>query len=244
MVSRPCCWSEPWCAPALALALSLCACGFSDEYEGLPSGRVPTAEDSGSSSETNSVDSGTTLDPATSTAAGTTASSAGTSGSASESGNAELGTGGEATAGDAVACGLDWHSKDPSVPSIMDGWGAPCATDADCKQLLGLDDAMCVQTILDAYEFPGGYCSRPCSLPSLEVSFVANDPACDPAGGVDCVGTKRFFEACVRPCTSHDVCGRMGYACVSVPIISKAGDPLYCLMNEDSCCTPSVCPEG
>src|SRR5690606_686683 len=104
-------------------------------------------------------------------------------------------------------CGTEWAEKDGMTPSIMDTWGAPCATDADCVPLLG-DGAVCIQNILGVYDLAGGYCTRSCSLPNTSVTFEHNDPDCDPNGGVTCVGVEGAFTACALPCDNHSQCGR------------------------------------
>jgi hypothetical protein len=135
-----------------------------------------------------------------------------------------------------LACGDHWgDDKDPEAPNLQETWGSPCASDSDCEAILGAD-AFCVQEILSTYELPGGYCSRHCTLPDNETIYVFDDPVCDPAGGVDCIGVRNAFEACAVPCESDVDCHREGYACTRMPDISNPGDQTYCLMEPTACC--------
>lgn len=112
-------------------------------------------------------------------------------------------------------------------------WGAPCTSDAECVALIG-EGGFC-QSMAVIYELPGGYCSKPCSLPDANTTVVQGDPACDPSGTVDCIGTQGFLEVCALPCTSTDECdGRELYQCQQMPMIAQPTDPMYCLM--DTCC--------
>ena len=133
-------------------------------------------------------------------------------------------------------CGTEWAEKDAPTTSIMDVWGAPCTTDADCMPTLGAD-GVCVQNILGVYDLPGGFCSKYCDLPDSSTSFVHDHPMCDPAGGVTCVGAKDLFSACIIPCTSSNECGREGYGCRTMPTLAAEGDPTFCLMSTTDCCT-------
>lgn len=133
-------------------------------------------------------------------------------------------------------CGTEWADKDDGTPSLMDAWGAPCTSNADCVPLLG-DGAKCIQNILSVYDLPGGYCTRSCKLPNTSVTFEHNSADCDPDGGVTCVGVEGAFTACALPCESHDQCGREGYGCRMMPSIAAEGDPTFCLMNAMDCCT-------
>jgi hypothetical protein len=123
-------------------------------------------------------------------------------------------------------CGTEWAEKDGTTPSIMDVWGAPCTTDADCMPTLGAD-GVCVQNILGVYDLPGGFCSKYCELPDSATSFIHDAPDCDPAGGVTCVGAKDLFSACIIPCTASDQCGREGYGCRTMPTLASEGDPTF-----------------
>ena len=143
---------------------------------------------------------------------------------------------GDETGNQPNECGTEWAEKDGTTPSIMETWGAPCATDDECVPLLG-EGAKCIQNILGVYDLPGGYCSRECSLPDTSVSFELDSPDCDPNGGVACVGVEGAFTACALPCESHDQCGREGYGCRLMPDIAAEGDPTFCLMNTVDCCT-------
>jgi len=156
---------------------------------------------------------------------------------------------GAAEAGDGdgdggLACGEEWATKDPTsgTPDIQAAWGSACASDQECVDRLGFDNAICVQNILGVFDLPGGYCSRPCVLPDFETTNVPNDAQCDPAGGVSCIGLKDNFEACAIPCNTSDQCGREGYGCARMPIISSDADPSYCLMDAGACCqAPETC---
>ena len=112
-------------------------------------------------------------------------------------------------------------------------WGAPCTTDAECVALIG-EGGFC-QTMAVIYELPGGYCTKPCALPDETTTVVQGDPACDPSGTIDCIGTQGFLEVCAKPCTDTAECdGRQLYQCQQMPMIAQPTDPSYCLM--DTCC--------
>jgi hypothetical protein len=112
-------------------------------------------------------------------------------------------------------------------------WGAPCSADADCVALIG-DGAICAGEAV-IYELPGGYCTKPCNLPDPMTTVVADSPDCDPAGGVDCIGSMGFLETCAVPCGSTADCGgRENYECRQMPMIAQPDDPTYCLMPD--CC--------
>ena len=137
-------------------------------------------------------------------------------------------------------CEEDFVEKEDGVPSIMDEFGAPCSADADCVPILG-EDAFCVLNILGVFDFPGGFCTTPCDVPDGE-TFVVDSEQCRAGGGVDCVGIQGSFTACTIPCSEHSECGRQGYGCVIMPLIASEGDPTYCLMNQEACCTdPGSC---
>lgn len=133
-------------------------------------------------------------------------------------------------------CGTAWGgAKDPAVPSIMEDFGAPCMTDADCEPVLGAN-GVCVTDILGVYSLPGGFCSLDCDLPDTQTSFENDSMQCDPNGGVTCVGAQGLYTSCIRECTSDLECGREGYACRTMPTLAKEGDPKFCLMNTVDCC--------
>jgi hypothetical protein len=133
-------------------------------------------------------------------------------------------------------CGTEWAEKDDTTPSIMDDFGAPCSSDADCVGPLGAG-SVCVTEILGVYDLPGGFCSRPCTLPNTSTSFEHDSAQCDPDGGVTCVGAQGLFTSCIRECTSDSQCGREGYGCRLMPTLASTGDPKFCLMNTVDCCT-------
>ncbi|MBL4686109.1 MAG: hypothetical protein JKY37_16065, partial [Nannocystaceae bacterium] len=55
---------------------------------------------------------------------------------------------------------------DGSTNPLMETWGAPCTTDAECVALVG-DGGVC-QFKAVIYELPGGYCTKACSLPDAD----------------------------------------------------------------------------
>jgi hypothetical protein len=127
---------------------------------------------------------------------------------------------------------LPGDTTDGASDPIMNAWGAPCTTDAECVALIG-EGAECLDMAV-IYELPGGFCSKPCSLPDTSTTFVNDDPTCDPNGGVTCVGQKPLFEYCIVSCTDDLQCDREGYYCRQMPVISGAEDPTFCLMPD--CC--------
>jgi len=119
-----------------------------------------------------------------------------------------------------------------SAMPMMNTWGSACTTHADCEARLG-PGAICEsQSVI--YELPGNYCTKPCTLPDTTTTIVPNDPVCDPAGGVHCVGQKYIYERCIPPCTENGQCNRYGYLCRQMPSISQPTDPSFCLMPD--CC--------
>jgi hypothetical protein len=140
-------------------------------------------------------------------------------------------------------CGSEWAEKDGTTASIMDVWGAPCTSDADCMQALGAD-GICVLDILGVYELPGGLCTKNCQLPDASTTFVEDATDCDEMGGVSCVGGKDLFSVCMIPCTDSSQCGREGYGCRTMPTLASEGDPTFCLMNVADCCTLDCCTRG
>ena len=142
---------------------------------------------------------------------------------------------GSDSSGENQACYLDepqFASHDDS-DSVQKTWGAPCTSDAECQALIGDPDAICDDTAV-IFELPGGYCTKPCSLPDSQTGAVADDPACDPNGGVHCLGALGFFERCAIACTSDEQCHREGYGCRQMPMIAQPDDPKFCLMSD--CC--------
>lgn len=121
---------------------------------------------------------------------------------------------------------------------LMDSWGAPCSTDADCVTLLG-EGAVCDDAAV-IYELPGGYCTKPCTLPDGE-TFVEDDPTCDPNGGVACVGQAPLYQRCAPVCTDDAQCNRDGYYCRQMPMIAQPDDPKICLMPD--CCQDTCASE-
>lgn len=119
---------------------------------------------------------------------------------------------------------------------LMQTWGAACTTNADCVALIGDPDAICDTTAV-VYELPGGYCTKACTLPDADTRAVLDDPQCDPAGGVACLGVMGTFERCAIPCTDDNQCNRGGYMCRQLPLVSLPEDPSFCLMPD--CCQES-----
>jgi hypothetical protein len=68
-------------------------------------------------------------------------------------------------------------------------------------------------------------------------TVIADDPQCDPNGGVACVGQRPAYQRCARVCTDDQQCNRQGYVCRQMPSISVEGDPEFCLMPD--CCLGS-----
>ena len=163
-----------------------------------------------------------------------TASSEGSEGSAgseSDSGDsaAELG----------CAAGAEGDTTDGAMEPLLDTWGAPCNTDAECVELIGDPEAIC-ETAAVIYELPAGYCSKPCQLPDMATRVVPDDPTCDPDGGVACIGLMGMFQRCAKLCTDDAQCNRDGYICRQMPLISEASDPKACLMPD---CCQDTCAE-
>jgi hypothetical protein len=124
-------------------------------------------------------------------------------------------------------------TTDGASDPLMQTWGAPCSADAECVALIG-EGAECLATAAGLYELPEGFCSKPCDLPDTMTTFVHDDPACDPNGGVTCVGQRPIFEYCAVPCSDDAQCNRDGYYCRRMPVISGPDDPTFCLMPD--CC--------
>ena len=102
---------------------------------------------------------------------------------------------------------------DGSMPTTMGGIGSACANDTDCD-----GDATCYSDFGGFYEFPGGYCSRMCTMPA------------DCGAGATCAGGGfgSFGGFCAKTCTTDADC-RMaeGYTCGSLPF--GGGGMMYCL---------------
>jgi hypothetical protein len=126
-----------------------------------------------------------------------------------------------------------YDTTDGATESLMQTWGAPCESDADCIELLGDPDAVCDDMFV-IYQLPGRYCSKPCELPDTTVTFVLDDPTCDPDGGIACVGQRPLLQRCAPACTDDLQCDREGYVCRTMPQISQPTDPAFCLMPD--CC--------
>jgi hypothetical protein len=146
----------------------------------------------------------------------------------------DTGSADTATGDSAGACYEDipGETTDGASDPLMETWGAPCTTDAECVALIG-EGAEC-QDMAVIYELPGGFCTKPCSLPDTSTTFVNDDPACDPDGGVTCVGQKPIYEYCAVICSDDAQCNRDGFFCRQMPVISGPDDPTFCLM--DDCC--------
>jgi hypothetical protein len=123
---------------------------------------------------------------------------------------------------------MEIDTTDGAPGDLQQTWGAACATNDDCVALLG-EGAECLFLAV-AYELPGGYCAKPCTLPGSE-TIVQDDPNCDPGGGVDCIGSSSVgFSYCAAVCTDDSQCSRDGYTCRLMPQISAEGDDNFCLM--------------
>ncbi len=123
-------------------------------------------------------------------------------------------------------------STDGMMNPIMDAWSSACTTDAECVERIGAGAVCLFEAVV--YELPGGYCTKPCTLPDMATRVVMDDPACDPNGGVACVGQNPTFMNCAILCTDDQQCNRDGYTCRQMPLVSEATDPSLCLMPD--CC--------
>ena len=166
-----------------------------------------------------------------------------------ETGEDEDGSGDPATddtmtgADDSAALGcaaeIEHDTTDGAMGDLQMTWGAACETDDDCVALLGADAVCLFEAVI--YELPLGYCTKPCMLGDGE-RVLPNDPACDPAGGIDCIGQNLVgFQYCAPPCTDDGQCSRDGYTCRQMPMIAMAEDPSYCLMPD--CCDFLSCQD-
>lgn len=140
-----------------------------------------------------------------------------------------------------LLCGEEWVPKpNPDASDLMARFGASCTSDDECSDI-GVG-AVCITEMLALFELPNGYCTRLCELPDPATTVATDDPACNPDGGVDCVGAKGIFSMCAPQCSEDSQCAREGYACQRIPNISGVGDPQFCLMNPDACCLdPGAC---
>jgi len=118
---------------------------------------------------------------------------------------------------------------------LMKIHGSACATDDDCKKVLG-PDGVCQKDILGVYALPGGYCTTYCQLPDQQTTYQTDSAFCTMMA--DCVGLMGYFEACAHECTDNIQCPRVGYECRVMPQISNPGDPKFCLMTEDNMIPP------
>lgn len=138
------------------------------------------------------------------------------------------------------AAGAVGMGTDGATDPLMQTWGAPCTSDQDCIDLIGDPEAIC-DSMAVVYELPGGYCTKPCSLPDMQTQSVLDDPGCDPNGGVACIGVMGTFERCGIVCTDDAQCNRDGYICRQLPLIALPEDPSMCLMPD--CCLDSCTEE-
>ena len=136
------------------------------------------------------------------------------------------------------AAGVVGETTDGATMPTQDMWGAPCNVDADCVPLIG-EGAECVKQAV-IYEMPGGYCSKPCTLPDADTRFVLDAEDCDPEGGVACIGQKGIFERCAVVCSDDMQC-RDGFQCRVMPMIGAEGDATTCLMPD--CCLDTCAEE-
>ena len=187
---------------------------------------LPACTEEGKDTDSSSAGStsAATNDASSSSASATTNNA--TTG-ASDPTTGASGTGSTSSASATTASG----SSGGSGESVMEEFGHPCNTDAECQAVLGAD-GVCLKDILMVYNLPGGYCSKLCMLPDANTAYVPNDPTCGP--GVYCIGADGYFEGCVIECTDNSQCPRAGYECRIMPQIGKDGDPKFCLMTEDN----------
>lgn len=137
------------------------------------------------------------------------------------------------------AAGAVGDTTDGASNPLMETWGARCSSNEHCVALLGDPAAIC-DTVAVVYELPGGYCTKPCTLPDIDTQFVPDAPDCDPGGGVACIGSKNVFERCALTCTDDMQCNRDGYICRQLPLIAQPDDPRMCLMPD---CCQDTCEE-
>lgn len=203
-----------WILRALPLALLACSLPFACTTDDVEDG---TAGETGSQNDTTASASNATADE-----------------TASGDDSAVLG------------CAVDFQQENDFDTTsgmnnpLMQTWGAACTNNQECVDLLGDPDAIC-DFMAVIYELPGGYCTKPCTLPDANTLAVPDDPQCDPAGGVTCLGVKGTFERCALECTDDNQCNRDGYLCRQLPLVSEMDDPSFCLMPD--CCQES-CVKG
>ncbi len=158
--------------------------------------------------------------------------------SAADSSASASASGGDDSAALGCAVPEEIDGTDGATMTLQDAWGAACSNDAECVALIG-DGAVCLTQAV-VFELPLGYCSKPCVLPDANTRVVPDDPMCDAAGGVACVGAKGTFEYCAKLCTDDMQCERDGYICRQMPLIAQAEDPSLCLMPD--CCMGTCDP--
>lgn len=153
---------------------------------------------------------------------------------------ADSGSGSTGSGNEALGCAFpeEQDGTDGKTNPLMDKWSTPCTADDECVALLGAGGVCLFQAVV--YELPGGYCTKPCDLPDDNTRVVMDDPACDPAGGIACVGQKDTFSNCSPLCTDDAQCNRDGYICRQMPIIAQPGDASLCLMPD--CCQGTCDP--
>lgn len=201
---------------SLCLALPFAAgCPADDSEEGDEGTNTNATSNTSGSSETDASGS----DPT---------GADGSSGDDSDDSSAALG----------CAANIDNDTTDGATEDVQTTWGAPCTDDSDCVALLGEGGVCLVEAVI--FELPQGYCSKECTLPSGEM-YSFDDPQCDAAGGVDCIGQAPLFQVCSPQCTDDAQCSRDGYTCRNFPLIAQEGDPTYCLMPD--CCEGSCAEE-
>ena len=164
-----------------------------------------------------------------------TGCSDGGGGSASDTADSAT-TGGDTTDSESGSTGeMACISGEPVTKSgtnLMENFGAPCTSNADCEAILG-PGGECFTNVLDLYDAPGGYCSIKCTLPAdNETKYSPDDAACSMDGGITCFGLNGFFEACAPECQSEEDCQREGYVCRLMPQIAMEGEPKFCLMPD------------
>jgi hypothetical protein len=152
----------------------------------------------------------------------------------------ESGSGSGGSGNEVLGCAFpeDQDSTDGMITPLMQTWGSACTTDAECVERIGAGGVCLVQAVV--YELPLGYCAKPCMLPDQNTRVVMDDPACDPAGGIACVGQMGTFEYCTPLCTDDAQCNRDGYICRQMPIIAQPEDASLCLMPD--CCQGTCDP--
>ncbi len=210
-------WTRPALATAFVSLAFLSACPSDD------------TTDSGADSDAMTT-SPTTATPTSADATADATAADATAESGNDDSSVELG----------CAAGAVGETTDGASDPVMLTWGASCTTDQECIDLIGDPLAIC-DTEAVIYEMPGGYCTKPCTLPDLETQAVPNAMDCDPNGGVTCIGSMGTFERCGIECTDDAQCNRDGYICRQLPLIAMPTDPRLCLMPD---CCQDTCAEG